>query len=212
MNTSEMSDSVKMGIAIIIVCILLGIVIGLVMYSRAEANKGISEVSESVSGMENSKLRLYDNTIVSGAEVIAFVQNNKNRDISTNVHTLKNPIGVNYGRVLVNTNMTDFYPSYTTPTPSATAWSVDSGTRVPGPAGKDTTVEGIRTAYVLKGHKETYIYNTNVVNIQNPKHKTYIRPTAKFRSFLIRDRGDLVVGVLFIQETVLSGMHTNTNL
>lgn len=222
MNTSEMSDGVKIAIAIIIICILIAIVFGIIRFVKAQTDEGTTNLEETVLAVGETEMDQYDNTVRSGSQVMSYIQLNMNRDVAVTVHTRKNPAGVNYGRLLKGTVpgtptaiLSGFVPNYDTAETNGVIWNAGSstapeapagpgGTAQPGNAGPLSIVPGVPTAYVAGGFDDNIKHNVNLIATRKSGHVDYIRPTAKFNSYLIRDIGDQVVGVVFIQQTTVT--------
>lgn len=178
MNVSEMSDGVKIALTLVLICILIAIVFGIVRFVKGTTDEGTANLENSVLAMSETEFDQYNNTTRSGTQVASLVQLYANRDMAVVVETKRGTV-INYGRTLEGVTIPGGSFSKQTEQPDATGTPV-----VTVAAGLGTDVQ----------------YNSNLVNLNNSSHADFVRATAKFKSFLIKDEGDQVIGVYFRQE------------
>lgn len=190
MNTSEMSDGVKIAITIIILCILIGIVITVVVFLKGTTDESAEDLEQRVTLMSESSMRDYEGSTYTGTQVKAYVELNRRKDLSIVVHTLKHPKGINYGRKLKGTNASH-EPSYTN------QWKLGNAVDA-GPGG---TVRPLHLkASTGTGFEQTISHYGDLTAMNKISHKDYVIPTNKFNSYLIEDTGGAILGVIFIQQ------------
>lgn len=186
----ELSTGMKILLVVVLLMVIIGIVFGIFSFVTSNTEEQQGNMEGNVSAMTSSVMNKYDQTSVSGSNVMAAIQLYKEDEFVVVVQNLKqgaagNPNGTGDG---------DRYGSYDLEGGKVTAFAA-SGNETTGATVPGITNDGL-TADATEGSKYR---GKNLTLAKKTSSQSYIRGTAKYNSFLIRDEGQQVVGIYFIQ-------------
>lgn len=177
----ELGTGARIAIALVIIGVIIATVFVILGFTRGTTNQGITAVQNSMDSMSLAQFDDYDQSVMSGTQVLAGVKLFEGRPVGIVVRTkAASPVGAgyNYGVEFVGTNSTTKMTSVITK-----------------PAGKNFYVLNIDT-----GGGGSMTYNMNYLPMKNSGTDEFVRPTAKFLSELIKDSTGTIVGIAFTQQ------------
>lgn len=186
----ELSTGMKILLVIVLLMVIIGVVFGIFSFVTSNTEEQQGNMEGNVSAMTSSVMNKYDQTKVSGSNVMAAIQLYKDDEFVVVVQNLKqgssgNPNGTGSG---------DRYGSYDVEGGKVTPFA-GSGNETTG-----ATVSNIVNDGLTPSTNEGSEYRgKNLTLAKKTSSQSYIRGTAKYNSFLIRDEGQQVVGIYFIQ-------------
>ncbi len=204
-----MDGAVKMviaGVTLLIVVAFISALIIIFSTSKNTANDGVVQLQSTISALNDSVYDDYDQKIVSGIQVKSAYNQMNGNPVAIIVKTCKGD-WVDYNAIISpfsTTTKTQSAAPFTGLTKDATTKQYTSSV-----SSFDKTSAGTETSLVLSNAadsaKQTVLYNTVITEMSKNGATNYISPTAKFNSYLVKDAGDSVIGIVFIQQ----GKHTS---
>lgn len=203
--SEDISGMIRVGVTIILVATLVAVVLNLAVIGQSTLNSGMSNLQAGVTQISQQEFQNYNQRTITGTEVQSAIQLYSGRDIAILVAT-KACQSYSGGTATV----TKFYNygCLVKPAPIPTsegqasiitsiANNVDSSGNLAKPAEQRTWYQA---EYNVDSSTGSLTYNNNTVNTQNPAvSEQYILNTAQFRSYLIRNNADQIIGMVFIQ-------------
>lgn len=185
----ELSTGMKILLVVVLLMVIIGIVFGIFSFVTSNTEEQQGNMEGNVAAMTSSVMNKYDQTSVSGSNVMAAIQLYKDDEFTVVVQNLKNgstgkPNGTGEG---------DRYGSYDISGDKVTPFGESSNTTT------GATVDGLIEDGTAKDTEGTEYRGKSLTLAKKTSSKSYIRGTAKYNSFLIRDAGQQVVGIYFVQ-------------
>ena len=194
------------GVVLLALAVLIGVGFGVFSIARNTANEGVVGVQDALGAMNESVFNDYDQKTLSGTQVVSAYNTFNGKPIAVIVKTCKGE-WANY-----NALITPF--SATSPKQIGNPFqnmSKDALSKqyVVTASYFDKTSAGIELAHVMSDgggdvSKKVVLYNNVTTDMTKSGNQNYVTSTAKFSSYLIKDAGDSIIGVVFIQQ----GKHT----
>ncbi len=197
--------NILIGIALAIVAVVIIIAFSIFSTAKNTANDGVVGVQDALGAMSDSIYNDFDQKTIAGTQVLSAYNQMNGKPIAIIVKTCKGN-WVNYNALVA---------PFTTTTTSQTASPFQSLAK--DAASKqyqssvsyfDKTSSGVEINLVLSADadvsKRTVMYNNVVTDMTKSGNSNFITSTAKFNAYLIKDPGDTVIGIVFIQQ----GKHT----
>lgn len=184
----ELGTGMQILLIIVLIMILIGIVFGIYSFISSNTEEQQGNMESNVAAMTSSVMNKYDQTKVSGSNVVSAINLYKDDEFIIVVDNLKHGASTPYG-----TGAGDIYGSYkptgnVTPASDTEQYAVVDG--IEEAASGDAVAPSAANGFRLKDQSA----------LKNTAHAGYIRSTAKYNAFLIKDAGQQVVGIHFIQQ------------
>jgi len=197
-------DLSKLGIVLLILAAVIAIGFGIFSIAKGTANEGVVGVQDALGAMNESVFNDYNQKIVSGTQVVSAYNQMNGKPIAVIVKTCKGE-WVNYNALVLP------FQIISSPKDNSIPF-----VGIVKDASKQMVVSVSYFERVVAGNAEvnlslttpdkTLMFNHDIKEMLSPGNVNYITGTAKFTSYLIKDPGDTVIGIVFIQQ----GKHTNT--
>ena len=183
---TEWSHTIIIAIVVLVVIILVGIVFVFVNMGLGVVNQQAENLGSSIASLDLRAFDAYNQSTISGNSVIAAVQHFRNQPVGVIVRTLGSSQPMNYAALLAGTD-----PSI----PSAVEdWLFDASQLEA--IGDPPMVERLTTQSMFV-HFD--IQNGNMAAATNRASEHFINPTGRFRSVLIHDINDEIIGIYMEQ-------------
>ena len=176
------------------------VMIGSSLYntSKSDANDNQVALQSQLGDLKMSKFNDYDQKVVSGTHVTGAYNLFKSDNIGIVVKTCKGS-WVCYNAVLSPFSTTN--PVITIPFGGLSLNAVSKQiTSTVSYINADASSGNISLVLDGTGDQSVVRRNSVTTNMYKNGAKDYVTPTATFRSYLILDSGDQIVGIVFIQE------------
>ena len=189
-------------LGIVAVLLVAAIAYGSGMFNSAktQGNDGMVQLNSQLGDFSTAIFNDYDQKTVSGTMVTSAYNQLKGRPYGVIVKTCKGD-WVNYNAVLSPFKTTNPLPLSSVPFSGLTLNATTKQfTSVVSYIDKDSAASAI--SYVLDGTGDQQVvrYNQVTTDMYKNGRPNYVSSTATFNSFLIRDAGDDIVGVVFVQQ------------
>lgn len=197
--SGDINDAAKIGLCLLILVAIVAIVMHLLNVSNEQANTGSQKLAKSMAKIEKSEFNKYDQKTVTGVDVATAAKVFEGRPIAI-VHITLSKIkggdstGYNYNCLL--TNAVNYN---TVGTRGRNLWQVDT---------EDTSNGGLHFVEEencyhsrLEVDHDTgeYEYNNDISPINKVSTDSYITSTGAFKSNLIKDENNNIIGIVFKQ-------------
>ncbi|GHU91544.1 hypothetical protein FACS1894202_13170 [Clostridia bacterium] len=195
-------EIIIIGVVTVIIAAAIAIGFGLFSTSKGTANDGVVQVQQQIGEMNNAIFSDYDQKTLAGSQVTAAYNQLKGKPYAVVVKTCKGK-WVNYNSLISPFTATTHVQA-TIPfkglTLDASSKQINSSESY-----LSQTSASVAIALVLSDgggddSKKMVLYNNVTTEMYKNGTLNYVAPSATFNSFLIRDAGDEVVGVVFIQQ------------
>lgn len=173
---NEGNDIIKIAIGVIAVLILVGIVFALIRYASSTKDDAMDNLTSAVGQMDQLKFNGYDNVTVKGAAVSSALYEFDSQ-----------PCGI-IVKTKAATNPTTNYLAEFTSVPTAVESSGDLKGFYKASFKLDTTTNQ------FTGYRRDFS-----VTKDNKLTSTFIKPTASFKSTLIKNESGVTIGIFFEQ-------------
>jgi hypothetical protein len=207
MRDENAAKGVNIGLMLIILAAVVAVIITIFMIGRNTANEGISNLQGALGDMQTSIYNDYDQKTISGSQVTAAYNAFQGKPVAIIVKTCKGR-WVNYNALISpfseSTNEQTGHP-YEGLAHDASSKQYNSNVSY-----FDTTAGGQGISLVLSNNADTdkqiVLYNNVTTSMYKNGNTNYVNPTSKYSSYIVRDAGDTIIGIVFIQ----AGKHTTT--
>lgn len=200
MNSEEGMSMAKMAVTVLLVVLVIGAVIAIVFAAYSWFNQGTDNLSQRVNGIQSSQMSQYDDTQVTGSDVLSALKNFRDSDIAVFVSNTKT---TSYADV--NTDGKEFeVRNYC----ALVGDAKNENTKGTGGANEVMTVK-IKNekgkmkcaAFQLEDDDITIIRNTNFSpTTATSNDLCFVKQSAKWYSKLVYSEAtDDVAGILFVQ-------------
>ena len=184
----ELGSGARIAIALIVIGVIISVIFVILGFTRGTTNQGISTVQTSMDTMSLAQFDDFDQKIQSGTQVISAVKLFEGRPVGLVV--INKPLS---GTALTRHN----YGAILTGADPETSGGVTVGytladTDIPKTSGNSYYTGTINMTSGLK-------INTNYLPLTQAASQTFVRPTAKFLSELIKDNTGTIIGICFTQ-------------
>lgn len=184
--------------AILFVVALVGYSSGLFNTSKSDANDNQVALQAQLGDLKLSKFSDYDQKLVAGTNVMAAYNTLKSENIGMVVKTCKGK-WVCYNAVLSPFSTTNPVSSIPFKGLSLDASSKQITSSV-SYVNADSSSTSISLVIDGTGDQSVVRKNSITTNMYKNGSVDYVNSTATFRSYLILDSGDQIVGIVFVQE------------
>lgn len=199
-------DLSKLGIVLLILAAVIVIGFGIFAIAKSTANEGVVGVQDALGAMSESAYNDYDQKTVSGTQVLSAYNTMNGKPVAVIVKTCKGN-WVNYNALVApfasGTAVSQIAAPFSGITKDATSKQYSSSVSF-----FDKTSASVETNLVLSSDpdisKRVVLYNNVTTDMQKSGNSNYVTGTAKFSAYLVKDPGDTIVGIVFIQQ----GKHT----
>ena len=189
----DLSQGAKIGVILIILCAIISIVFSIMSIMKNITTQSTQDLQNSLASMSSQKFDDYDQREVTGAQVIAACKLFQNQPISIYVLTNRN---LTYSNKVVASGTFNNYGLENTDYFGAT---VDAEADFAGnlqitKAGVVTTTKGYG---ILEYPSDMKQYNNNRVGMNTRSDPAYVGNTAKFMSFLCKNKSGDITAIVF---------------
>lgn len=185
----DLSATIRTGVTVVIVAALVSTVLSLMVVAQTILTSGQGTLQAGVDRVSLQQYELYNGGSQSGTDVKAAISLYASQDVAILVHTKTTPTGKwwNYNSLLEN----------------ATSVSGVKANGVEVTAYQATLTEPVagNSYYTaeLKVNNGMIQYNGDKKGITTKGADQYILDSARFSSMLIKDKNELIVGIVFTQ-------------
>ena len=178
---------VKNAVAVLVILLASSVVLFLAYLGLNAANKGGEKLSNTTSALDERSFDSYNQTTISGTTVLSAIRNFQNQPVAVLVRTKRS------GDKVMN------YDAYLGAASGATtpAWE-HTKSDVSAPTGVTGMPSKLTTSQVLYAEQQ----NLDTTKSTKKSENHYINPNAKFKSVLVYDSNDEVVGIYIEQNGV----------
>jgi len=193
------------GVVLLALAVLIGVGFGVFSIAKNTANEGVVGVQDALGAMNESVFNDYDQRTLSGTQVISAYNTMNGKPVAVVVKTCKGE-WVNYNALVQPFAISNKQTS--APFQNITKDALSKQYLVTS-SYFDKTSAGIELAHVMSDgggdvSKKVVLYNNVTTDMTKAGNQNYVTSTAKFSSYLIKDAGDTIIGIVFIQQ----GKHT----
>jgi hypothetical protein len=179
----ELGSGARIAIALIVIGVIISVIFVILGFTRGTTNQGITTVQNSMDSMSLAQFDDYDQKVLSGTQVLSAIKLFEGRPVAMVVRTLNqmakaDHTGHNYGALLEGTSTTTYVTAALEKDEGNSYYTVNIETNSAG---------------VMK-------FNHVILPLTKTGTETYVRPTAKFLSELIKDETGTIVGICFTQQ------------
>lgn len=197
MNSEEGMSMAKMAVTVLLVVLVIGAVIAIVFAAYSWFNKGTDNLSQRVNGIQSSQMSQYDDTQVTGSDVLSALKNFRDSDVAVFISNTKT---TTYDKV--NSDGDFDVRNYCALVGDAKNSGSENGAnekmtvKIKNAKGKITC-----PAFVLEDDNITIKRNTNFSpTTATSNSDCYVKQSAKWYAKLVYSEAtDDVAGVLFVQ-------------
>lgn len=201
MNSEEGMSMAKMAVAILLVVLLIGAVVGIVYAAYSWFGSGQDKLADNVTSIADTALSNYDDNVVSGDDVLAALKNFRNSDYCVIISNLRNQGGT--FTQLPNGNIAAYNycavaTGATADNASGGAMSLNIGRQDIGTTGQQWCIQSLAT---VNGNAAATSRNTNFTPTTTKSYaNTFVKKTGQWYANLVYDQstGD-ICGVIFRQ-------------
>jgi hypothetical protein len=205
MRDENAAKGVNIGLMLIILAAVVAVIITIFTIGRNTANEGVSNLQGALGDMQTSIYNDYDQKTISGSQVTAAYNAFQGKPIAIIVKTCKGK-WVNYNALVTpysGTSSEQVSPPFTDINYDSTSKQYSSGVSYFDQTSAAASVSLVLSAAV-DTDKQVVLYNNVTVGMYKNGNTNYVNPTAKYNSYIVRDAGDTIIGIVFIQ----AGKHT----
>lgn len=199
-------DLSKLGIVLLILAAVIAIGFAIFAIAKSMANDGVVGVQDAIGSMNESVYNDYDQKTVSGTQVLSSYNQMNGKPVAIIVKTCKGE-WVNYNALVSpfssGTGISQTAAPFSGISKDATSKQYSSSVSYFDKTSASAEVNLVMSTDADIG-KRVVIYNNVTTNMQKSGNSNYVTGTAKFSSYLVRDPGDTIIGIVFIQQ----GKHT----
>ena len=193
------------GVVLLALAVLIGVGFGVFSIARNTANEGVVGVQDALGAMNESVFNDYDQKTMSGTQVISAYNTFNCKPIAVVVKTCRGE-WVNYNALIApfsETNPRQLASPFQDISRDAVSRQYNVTTSY-----FDRTSAGIEVAHVMSTaadvSRRVVLFNNVNADMTKNGNQNYVTPTARFTSYLVKDAGDTVIGIVFVQQ----GRHT----
>lgn len=198
----DLSATIRTGVTVVIVAALVSTVLSLMVVAQTILSAGQGTLQSGVDRVSLQQFEVYNGGSQSGTDVKAAVSLYASQDIGIIIHTKSMPEGIYYnfnsilGAKKENPDRAGFGD---TPTEEDVAGA------------KSKVYKGQKSAVVEDVNGQPYVlgslwtkngviqFNGDIKILTTKGSNCYILDSARFNSQLIRDKNDLIIGIMFTQ-------------
>jgi hypothetical protein len=200
------AKGVNIGLMLIILAAVVAVIITIFTIGRNTANEGVSNLQGSLGDMQTSIYNDYDQKNISGSQVTAAYNAFQGKPIAIIVKTCKGS-WTNYNALVTPFDATTV--DKTGAPFEGLSYDASSKQYSSTVSYFDKTTANVEIALQLSTgggdtDKQIVLYNNVTTAMYKNGNSKYVNPTSKYSSYIIRDAGDSIIGIVFIQ----SGKHT----
>jgi hypothetical protein len=193
----ELGSGARIAIALIVIGVIISVIFVILGFTRGTTNQGITTVQNSMDSMSLAQFDDYDQKILSGTQVISAIKLFEGRPVAAIVRTTASMNITTPGTV-----------------PTDDMGGHNYGALLEG-AARNTGVEPVVVTFggmTRTGNNSFFTqnigtaangnmdFNSIYLPLTRSGTDTFVRPTAKFLSQLIKDSTGTIVGVCFTQQ------------
>lgn len=201
MNSEEGMSMAKMAVTVLLVVLVIGAVIAIVFAAYSWFNSGTDNLAQRVNGIQSSQMSQFDDTQVTGSDVLSALKNFRDSDVAVYITNTKIDSGKDFATLSSNGGKAANYCALIDG--SADSNSSASGGANQVMAGEVTVANGKCTckSFALESDGLTIKRNTNFSPTTATSNKEcYVKQSAKWYAKLVYSEDtDDVAGVWFIQ-------------
>lgn len=187
----DLSQGAKIGVILIILCAIISIVFSIMSIMKNITTQSTQDLQNSLASMSSQKFDDYDQREVTGAQVIAACKLFQNQPISIYVLTNRN---LTYSNNAVTKGTFNNYGLKNTGVSAVNVNTAFAGNLKITNAGVVTTTDGYGTLEYPTDMKQ---YNNNRVGMNTRSDPAYVGNTAKFMSFLCKNKSGDITAIIF---------------
>jgi hypothetical protein len=194
------------GVVLLALAVLIGVGFGVFSIARNTANEGVVGVQDALGSMNESVFNDFDQKTLSGTQVLSAYNTMNGKPIAIIVKTCKGE-WVNYNALITPFSQTS-PKQLGAPFQNMSREALSKQYTV-STSFFDKTSAGIELAHVMSDgggdvSKKIVLFNSVTTDMTKSGNQNYVTSTAKFSSYLVKDAGDTIIGIVFIQQ----GKHT----
>ena len=186
---NEWTTLVKNAVAVLVILLAISVVLYLAYLGLNAANKGGEKLSNTTSALDERSYDSYNQTTISGTTVLSAIRNFQNQPVAVLVRTKRSTDIMNYDAYL-GTSGSSSAPS---------GWKFAGSLKAPD--GTSGMPSNLTTDSVLFVDYQ----NLDMTKATKKSEDYYINPNAKFKSVLVYDENDEIVGIYVEQSGVENG-------
>lgn len=201
----DAKNMIKLGLGLLILVALVVALFALFSVGKNTANDGLTNLQSTLGKLQNSIVNDFDQKTVSGSQVMGSLDTFNGKPVAVIIKTCKGS-WVNYNAII--TPFSSSAVSQATSPFSGLSKDATSKQYTSNVSYFDKTSGSLEIGLVMSNaadeDKKVVLYNNITVGLSKIGGVNYVDPTATFNTYLVRDAGDLVIGVVAIQQ----GKHT----
>lgn len=198
-------QGIDFGLVFWVVAVLIGLAAAGIGIAISLANDGLMNVQGAVGDMNLAAYNDYDQKVVAGTMVSSAYNKFNGKEIAVVVKTCKGE-WVNYNALVMPFSSgasSQTAAPFLGLTKDATSKQYSSTVSYFNKSSSNTDINLVMSNDA-DVEKRVILYNNVTTNMNRSGNSNHVNSTAKFNSYLIRDAGDTIVGIVFIQQ----GKHT----
>lgn len=195
------------GVVLLALAVLIGVGFGVFSIAKNTANEGVVGVQDALGAMNESVFNDYDQKTLSGTQVLSAYNTMNGKPVAIIVKTCKGE-WINYNALVspfaAGTGIKQVAAPFGGLSKDASTKQYSSTVSF-----FDKTAAGTEVNLVLSTgggdtSKQVVLYNNVTTEMTKSGNTNYVTSTAKFSCFLVKDPGETIIGIVFIQQ----GKHT----
>lgn len=198
-------QGINFGLLFVIIAVIIGLIVAGFSIARNLANDGMLQVQGAVGDMNQAAYNDYDQKVVAGSMVLSAYNQFSGKQIAIIVKTCKGD-WVNYNALVLpfsTTTVSQTPAPFKGLTKDATSKQYSSSVSFFSQTAASTDINLVMSSDP-DIEKRVTLFNNVTTNMNLSGNSNYVNPTAKYNTYLVRDAGDTIVGIVFIQQ----GKHT----
>lgn len=191
--SDDWTSLVKNAVSVLVIILAISVVLLLSYFGLNSANKGSEKLASTTSSMDEKAYDTYNQTTISGTTVLSAIKNYQNQPMAILVRTKRSTDIMNYAAYLGATG----------------ASSAPSNWVFSGALNKPDGTSGMPSKLITENALYIDYQNTDLTKATKKSENYYINPNAKFRSVLLYDVNEEIVGIYMEQNGVTGGQLQN---
>lgn len=211
--SEDMSAMIRTGVTLVLVAALISAVLNIVSIATTAISTGMNTLQSGVGRLNTQEFETYNQTTLTGTEVLAAINLYSNRDVAICIQT--NALGTRTGTINYNVGTYHNYGALVLASGTSVPTGTDEGgvkvykvTATEGASGGSGTSTGLvcsddKSKFVSTlavDSNQDLVFNKTTSPVKNKgMANSYVNPTGKFKSRLIYDDSGAIIGIAFTQ-------------